>query len=172
MKTAIQIKKENKIICVLNGRYVMDYDNFQWSELALLVNVARKGFKDKEEFLKNLEEAGSRFYEVEAGSSDSPILDLDTNTFILLSFPIYKFEEVNKDNCCIDLLKKDDRYYAVYEDEEVLMNYVSFDKDLLTKTTMTFDELSKVNDFVNSLLDTGYTDFVLNNECVIRLNCM
>ncbi len=173
MKTTIQIKKENKIVCTLDSRYVIGYDNFQWSELALLIKVASEGFKNKNELIKNLNESESRFYETETSGCVCLALDLDYNTISIPSFPLYQFAEVNKNNCCIDLLKKGNRYYAVYEDEELPMNNVNFeDADLLKKNKVTFKEFNKINNFMENLLRSGETDFVLNNSCVIRLNCM
>ncbi len=169
----IQIKKENKIICVLSSRYVMGYDNFQWSELALLIEVASKGFNSKEELLSNLENAQSRFFEVDSDASEGLVLDLDDNSITLPNFPIYQLSEVNKENCCIDLAKRDGHYYAVYENEEIEMPNISFDKEyLLYKHKISFEEFDEINCLVDSLLGIGYSDYILNNNSVVRLNCM
>ena len=167
----IKIKKNNKIICILSSRYVMGADNFQWVELALLVEVASKGFKDKNQLLKNLKKVQSRFYEINNSNDDSLILDLDEGYITIPFFPIYEFKDVNKENCCIELAKKDNHYYAIYEDEEVEMPEINYKNyNIFNKTKVTFSECKEINSFVNSLLETGYSDFVLNNERVIRLN--
>ena len=100
-------------------------------------------------------------------------IDLDANTVDMPLFPLYKFEEVEPDMCCISLKLKDGKYYSVYEDgEEYEMYYVTFDRvDLLKAKKLTIDEMMIVINFVNELVDKyNDTDFILNNELVIRFN--
>ena len=160
----INIKKENKIIMTVGLRYTLGYDNFQWGRLAEIIDALEKGTINKLDYLNVLSSDGAECVEA--------IIDLDNKTITNIpSFPLFDFEEVNKDNCCIDLLRREDGFYAQYEDEEVYMSDVVFNEDLLRKTTYTFDDIKKISNFVTDLTENGgLTDFILNNKCVIRLN--
>ena len=169
----IKIKKDDKIICVFGSKNMAGYDNVQWWQLDKLVSVVLSGFENNEGLVKKVEELTEYFHLADEAFEDSAVLDLDNNTITMPYFPVYKPEEVSPEMCCIKLRKDGDNYYAVYEDgEEYLMPKVEFDDvKLLKKQTATLSEFKKVCDFVNGLVDEyNDTDFVLNNELVIRFN--
>ena len=168
----IQIKKDNHIICTLGSKNILGYDNFIWCQLGLLVNIINRGFKNVEDLFKEIEEK-TYFVKMENEGEAELTLDLDNLTIDMPYFSIYKPSEVNKENCCIGLKKVDDEYYSIYEDdEEYLMNKVTFnDINLLNKKKVTLDEFSKIEEFVDGLIEEyNDTDFVLNNELIIRFN--
>ena len=168
----IKIKKENKIVCAFGSKN-MNSDNVQWWQLDKLVNIATNGFIDQADLIKKVEEGTEYFHFAEEPFDDSALLDLDNGTITMPYFPLYKPEEVCPEECCISLRKHGDDYYSVYEDgEEYIMPKVEFDEvNLLTKKVVTLAEFKKVCAFVNGLIDEyNDTDFVLNNEWIIRFN--
>lgn len=167
----IKIKKDNKIICAVGG-HLISYDNILWWQLDKLVKIATSPFKTKRELLKRIESETEYFREAKTFYKKDPVLDLDNMTIDMPYFPLYKPEEVCPEDCCISLKIKDGKYYAVYEEtDEYPMEYVEFDDvALLKKKRATLNEFQKVCDFVNTIIKSDETDFVLNNELIIRFN--
>ena len=166
----INIKKETKTIMTIGMKYVMGYDNYQWQKLEDIITLLEKGESlEKENSIYILGEESNKYTNV--------TIDLDNKTITNIpSFPTFDFEEVNKDNCCIDLLKKEDGYYAYYDDEgeEIYMPHVSYNDEALLRRkngTYTFKEIKNINNLVNTLITKEeLTDYILNERCVIRLN--
>ena len=168
----VTIKNNNKIICTV-GANSIDYDNILWWQLAKLVRTVKKGFSSKEELLNKIENETEYFHRTRSNSKSNITIDLDKNTMNKPYFPLYQPEEVCPEVCCISLKTKNGKYYAVYEDEcENEMPNVSFNKvNLLNKPVVTLDEFLTISEFVDSLVYTGEnTDYVLNNELIIRFN--
>ena len=168
----INIKKNGRIICSFGSKNMVGYDNVQWWQLDKLVSICNFGFNDVKSLINQVESETEYFHFVKEPISNDSTLDLDNETIEMPSFPIYKKEDANPNECCISLKEINGQIYADYGDEELyLMKHVSFDNvDLLMKRTVTLNEFKKVCNFVDALLSTEDTDFVLNNNYVIRLN--
>lgn len=169
----IKIKKNNKIICVFGSKHMAGYDNVQWWQLDKLVRIVKEGFIDKNDLISKIVEGTEYFSSSEESYEDSPIIDLDNDTIDMPYFPIFKPTEVCKEDCCIDLRIDGDKYYAVYGDgEEYEMPHITFNcVDLLKATKLSLDEFLIVSKFVIDLVEKyNDTDFVLNEELIIRFN--
>ncbi len=87
--------------------------------------------------------------------------------------PLYKFDQVKPEECCVSLLRDGDDFYAIYDESEesILMRKVSFEKlDLLSKKEVTLDQFIEISDFINILTENDESDYVLNNQLVLRFN--
>ena len=167
----ISIKNNNKIICTV-GANNLEYDNVLWWQLEKLIKIVKEGFNSKEDLLSRIENKCEYFHRTKTSKNCNVLIDLDKGIMNKPFFPVYKPEEVSKENCCIDLKIKDGKHYAVYEEEEFPMEYISFKKpELLNKKEVTLDECLEITEFVSSLLNPSeITDYVLNNESIIRFN--
>ena len=170
----ITVKRNNQKICSVGGCN-MNYDNVIWWQLNKLVEIVQSGFETKDDLISKIENGTEYFHEDnDLPNNDAPILNLDSKTIEVPFIPVYRPEEVSKEECCIDLKIRDGEYYSVYDDdEEYKMEKVEFDDvELLRKRTMSFDEFAKVSAFIDKLIVSGETDFVLNNRLIIRFNCI
>lgn len=169
----IKIEKNNKVICAFGSKNMAGYDNVQWWQLTKLVTILKNGFDGKDDLINKVEEGTDYFHNTENPYEDCEIIDLDNNTIDMPYFPLFDPSEVSHDECGIDLRIDGDKYYAVYEDgEEYEMPHVIFNRvDLLKAKKVSLDEFLLVAKFVNDLIDKyNDTDFVLNNELIIRFN--
>lgn len=165
------IKNQQSITLSADGN--IDYDNYLWSALYKLVKVLKEGFVSKEELSIKLSNDHSFFSLYEENSYSNLVIDLDHNLMDMPIIPIYEFNEVNPAECCIAIKNINDKFYAVYEDgSEYQMANVNFDDvSLLRKKQVTIDEFLKVSSFIASIIKTpDDSDFILNNELVMRFN--
>ena len=169
----VKIIKNNQTIITLAANQNIDYDNYLWWQLSKLVKVLKNGFTSKEDLVSKIEKNVEHFQPSKESDYSNLIIDLDNNEMDKPLVPLYRFEDVNQNNCCIDLLKEDNQYFAVYEDgSKYQMQNVNFDCVLLNKEKVTLDEFIKVADFIDSLVIEDETDYVLNNQLVMRFNCI
>lgn len=169
----IKIIKNGKAICAFGG-HNMNYDNVLWWQLSELLKILKEGFNSKKELVEKVEQETDYFREDNDYDETTPEIDLDNQTISLPFFPIYKLNEVSKENCCIDLEKNNDEFYAVYdEDEKYKLEKVLFrNLELLKKNRVSFEEFKLISSFVDELLSKGETDYLLNNKFVVRFNCI
>lgn len=169
----IVIKKDNKILCAFGSRNMACYDNVHWWVLKELVEIISNDFTSVKELIENVEIKTEYLHFTNEYYDDSDVVDLDNNTLTMPYFPLYKPEEVSMDECCIDLRRDGDNYYAIYEGgQEYLMPHVQFDDvELLRNKVLSIEKFKKVADFVLNLIEKyNDTDFVLNNTLIIRFN--
>ena len=166
----VQIKKQNTII-TFNANSNINYDNILWWELSKLVKILKKEFTSNEDLIQEIEN-NSGYFKMGTADHTDLVIDLDQNTMDKPMVPLYKFDEVNPANCCIALRKEGNNYFAIYdEDEQYLMNKVSFAKlALLNKDQVTLDEFIEIADFINTLTENDESDYVLNDQLVLRFN--
>lgn len=168
----VNIIKNNKTIS-LKADSNIDYDNYLWACLNQLVKLLKEGFASSEELTNKLNEVSSYFSICKEDNYSNLVIDLDNNLMDMPSIAIYEFDEVNPNECCISLKIDDNKVYAVYEDGSTyLMQNVNFDDvNLLKKKQVSIDEFIKVSTFISSIIKTpDDSDFVLNNQLVIRFN--
>ena len=172
MDYILNVYKDGEFLFAVGGNY-MDYDNVIWWQLEELVKVVRSNNSSKEKLLEDIQDKAFYFkYVLNEVEEHSPSIDIKKEFIDMHWMPIYEFEDVCQDECCIDLVKIDDKYFAKYCDDNLYpMPNVEFDEKLLRKTRVSFDEFLKISNFMNSIQDLeNDTDFILNNSKVLRLN--
>lgn len=168
----VKIIKNKQTLLLLAANDTICDDNFLWWKLGELVDLCQKG----ELSIKTISQKTEVFFEIKDNDQFEcdVVVDLDNQTITKPFFPIYSFDEVNPETCCISLVKKGDKFYSKYDDgSEYEMKHVSFDcEDLLHKKIVSFSDFKKISEFVISITEGNETDFVLNNHCVIRFNIL
>ena len=168
----VQIKNNNNIICTFGANGYVDYDNVIWWQLNKLVKTIKQGFASKEDLINKVEQNCEYFVAVEDTDDNNIVINLAGNMMNKPFVPVYEFDEVNPKTCCIDLLRDGNNFYSVYEDgKRYLMEHVTFKKThLFAKEQVTFDEFVELSDFFIKLTANDESDFVLNNQSVLRFN--
>ena len=172
MDYVLNVYKNEEFLFAIGGNH-MYYDNVIWWQLEELIKVVKSNVKAKEDLIKEINENAGYFrYVLNEVQVDEPSIDIEKEVIDMPYVPLFQFNEVCIADCCIDLVKKEDGYYAEYDDnEQYKMEYVEFDENLLRKDKVTFEEFLKISNFINSIQDLDNdTDFILNNNLVLRLN--
>ncbi len=169
----IKIIKNQKTFMTLCADNNVNYDNCIWWQLSKLVKLLQSSKLAKDELISEIEKNVEYFRcYVEIDHADL-VINLDTNTMNKPSVPVYRFNEVKQETCCIDLLKENGQYFAVYEDgSKYQMKNVNYNYDLLIANEVTLDEFISIADFIDSLVAGDETDYILNGEKVMRFNCI
>lgn len=166
----VKIIKNKQTLLLLAANDTICDDNFLWWKLGELVDLCQNNKLS----IKEIAQKTKVFFELQNDNQTifDVVVDLDSQTITKPFFPIYNFEEVNPETCCISLVKKGDTYYSKYDDgSEYEMKNVDFDcEDLLHKKIVSLSDFKKISEFVISITEGNETDFVLNNHCVIRFN--
>ena len=170
-KYTIQIKTNIQNICTLAANENINYDNILWWQLNVLALTLKDKLFSHQDLLKRIEAACPYFKGIDSADHYDIVINLDTNTMNKPNVPLYRFDEVNQKECGIDLLIEVDNYFAVYEDGQKLpMKKVEFDVDLLRKEIVTIDEFIEISGFIDELTKEDESDFILNNQLVLRFN--
>ena len=172
MDYVLNVYQNEEFLFAIGGNN-MNYDNYIWWQLEELIKVVRTNKGSKEELLKEIQKNAVYFrFVFDEFQEDEPIIDIDKETIDMPYVPLFQFDEVCKAECCIDLVKKEDGYYAEYEEGDLFkMENVEFDEELLRKTKVSFEEFLTISNFINSIQELeNDTDFILNNSLVLRLN--
>lgn len=168
----VSIKKDNKVFCKLGGKHTA-YDDIMWWQLEKLVKILEEGFESKEDLVEKVE-SETEYLHLTCDEYDADCeIDLDNQTVVLPFIPLYRPEDVCKEECCIDLKVIDGKYYAVYDvDDEYPMTYVYFEKEeLLDKKNVSMNEFKEITTFINNIINEyNDTDFVLNDKFILRFN--
>ena len=172
MDYVLNVYKNEEFLFAIGGKH-MNYDNVIWWQLEELLKVVKSNKGSKEELLKEIQSKATYFrFVFDKVYEGEPSIDIEREVIDMPYMPLYEFEEVDGIDCIIKLVKKEDGYYAEYDDgEQFKMEYVEFEEELLRKERVSFEEFLKVSNFMNSIQDLeNDTDFILNNKLVLRLN--
>ena len=104
-----------------------------------------------------------------------PILDLSRKTIEVTYVNVFDFEEVKVDEKFCEFEKVNGKWYIKYEDGKLYdVTHIEYDDlDLLSKHKFTYEEFDKLADFfMNLQKNTFKTEFILNNEKAVVLNCI
>ena len=167
----IKIRKNNEDILGFGGRYHY-YDNYMWYDIDVLIKL---GLNDQlnDTFFNLIKNYGLFKIDNLNDYEANVVIDFDNKTVSVSSLEIMKIEEVAEYGYDFELIKKDDKYYTVYSEEDIFeLTHVSFDEELLTKGLLTFDEFYKVFEFIENCLSNEVDDneFILNETKFLRLN--
>ena len=167
----IKIRKNGKIICALGGEN-MNYDNVLWLELSKLLSIVKKGFQNKNELLDIVASQTDYLKETYTFDDTDGVIDLDLQTIDIPQISFFKLDEVSQNDCFIELEKKNGKYYAIYEGGEKfpVFDLLLDEPKLLTERTLTFNDFEKLSYLIETLVNIGENDVVVNNNYLLRLS--
>ncbi len=176
MDYTLNIYNNGTYICTL-GANQLNYDNWIWWKLSQLIKAYCNQEITKINFEKAYDSIGF-FYVLKDDNAEEIAensIDFGKKTITLPKLCIYSFDQV-KNNTPIEVIKKGDKYFARYDDydEDLPMENVEFESiDLFNKQEVSFEEFEHIANFIMSIQEEcseNDTDFILNNDCVLRLN--
>ncbi len=173
MDYTLNIYKNNKFICTLGANHFY-YDNVMWWKLDELIKECKEKDLTKSTISNICNKIGYlKVLDNELPLEESDYIDFGSKVIKMPTAPVFSFDEV-EDNTPIKVIKKGNKCFSKYDDEEEYeMADVKFDDvGLFKKQTVSFDEFKKLCEFIDPLVISGETDYVLNKELVIRLSCI
>lgn len=163
----------NKEFLFAIGRKHMNYDNVIWWQLEELINVVSENENTpKEELVNKIQNKCVYFqFVMNEEQTGEPVLDLSNKTIEINHMNLYNLDDVTYSEVGRNLIQIEEELKIKYEcDEEIFdLKYVESDLELLSKKIMTFDEALKVSKFINGLIETYESDFIVNNEKALIL---
>ena len=173
MDYVLNVFKGEEFLFAIGGKH-MNYVNVIWWQLEKLIDIINDSKEvSKNQLLSNIIKYTEYFNLASDGFCSKGLkLDITNKTIEVDHIQLYNFEDVTHYNCGRELVKVDGEYKIEYEacDEEPFdVDYIEFDLDLLSKKILSFDELLKVANFINGLLDEYKRDCIVNNEKFLLL---